>query len=312
MKNNDPIKIFGNFLRRYFNTKTTKYIQDFIKHYIFGLIKRLDEHHIFLAGGGIAFSLLLSVIPFIMLSLSILGALVDPGVIEEKIIFTIDAIIPYPEYANYAKKVISSKLPDVIQYNSFAAYFGIIGLLFTSTWIFSSLQTVLNEVFNIKVKQSALKAFFKDIQMVLLLMLLIFISTFAIPLLNFLVLATNEIPILSYLRISYFINSIISYSATGVLFLLFYVFYLLIPYEKLGNRVALVSALWSTILWDIARKIFGYYVSNFLADNQFYGAFVLLIVILFWIFYSSCLFIIGAEIGELYRERKFKIKTRKI
>jgi len=26
-------------------------------------------------------------------------------------------------------------------------------------------------------------------------------------------------------------------------------------------------------------------------------------VVLFWLFYASCLFIIGAEIGQLYRER---------
>lgn len=310
MKSKDPLKIIGNFLRKYFNAKTAKYILEFIKHYIFGLVKRIDEHHIFISGGGIAFSLLLSIVPFIMLSLSILGAIVEPGVIEEKIIFAIDAIIPYPEYANYAKQIISSKLPGVIEYKGFAAYFGIIGLLFTSTWIFSSLRTVLNDVFHVKSKEGAIKGLIKDFKMVLLLVLLIFISTFAIPLLNFFVLATNEIPFLSFLRVSYVLNSIISYSATFLLFLMFYAFYSLIPHEKLNHRVALVSALWATVLWDIARKIFGYYVANFLADNQFYGAFVLLMVILFWIFYSSCLFIIGAEIGQLYRERKLDLTKR--
>ncbi|PJA96412.1 MAG: hypothetical protein CO129_06685 [Ignavibacteriales bacterium CG_4_9_14_3_um_filter_34_10] len=304
MKNNDILSIVNKFLRKYFNAKTTKQIIEFIKHYFIGLWIKIDEHHLFLAGGGIAFSLLLSIVPFIMLSLSILGTFVDPGVIEEKIIFTIDTIIPYPEYANYAKQIISTKLPSVIEYKGFAAYFGIIGLLFTSTWIFSSLRTVLNQIFFIKTNETAIRGMIKDFKMVFLLLILIFISTFAVPLLNFIVLATNEIPVLSYLKISYVLNSIISYSATGIIFLMFYVFYSLIPHEKLEQKVALVSAIWATVLWDLARKLFGFYVSNFLADNQFYGAFVLVMVVLFWIFYSSCLFIIGAEIGQLYRERK--------
>jgi len=304
MKTKSPLQIINKFLLKYFNAKTTKNILDFIKHYFIGLWNRIDQHHLFLSGGGIAFSLLLSIVPFIMLSLSILGALIEPGVIEEKIIFSIDTVIPYPEYANYAKQIISSKLPSVIEYKGFAAYFGIIGLLFTSTWIFSSLRTVLNSIFNIKVKESALKGLIKDFEMVLLLVLMIFLSTFAIPLFNFVVYLTNEVPVLGYLKISYVFNSIISYSATGLLFLMFYLFYKLIPYEKLEPKVALISALWATILWDIARKIFGYYVANFLSGNQFYGAFVLVMVVLFWIFYSSCLFIVGAEIGQLYRERK--------
>lgn len=306
MKSKDPLQIISNFLLKYFNKRTTKNILEFIKHYFFGLWNRIDEHHLFLAGGGIAFSLLLSVAPFVMLSLSVLGSLVDPGVIEEKIIFAIDTIIPYPEYADYAKQIISSKLPAVIEYKGFAAYFGIIGLLFTSTWIFSSLRTVLNNVFKVKAKESALLGLIKDFKMVLLVVLIIFVSTFAIPLFNFIVYITNEVPLLSYLKISYFLNSVVSYAASGLLFLMFYLLYLLIPHEKLGSKIALVSAFWATFLWDIARRIFGYYVANFLSGNQFYGAFVLVMVVLFWIFYSSCLFIIGAEIGELYRERKLQ------
>ena len=89
-----------------------------------------------------------------------------------------------------------------------------------------------------------------------------------------------------------------------VIFLLFLVFYYLIPYEKLGKKVPLAGAFWATVLWEVARSIFGYYVTNFLVLNKVYGAFVLIIVVMFWIFYSSILFIIGAEIAQLYRERR--------
>ena len=86
----------------------------------------------------------------------------------------------------------------------------------------------------------------------------------------------------------------------GMFFLLFY----FIPYEKLKKRVALLSAFWTTLLWEIARNIFGYYIRHFFGSSAIYGAFVLIVVVLLWVFYSSCIFIIGAEIGQLYRERR--------
>jgi membrane protein len=80
----------------------------------------------------------------------------------------------------------------------------------------------------------------------------------------------------------------------------------LIPYAKLGKRIPLVSAFWATTLWEIARRLFGYYVYDFLSQNKVYGPFIIIVVILFWLFYSSCLFILAAEIGQLYRERLHK------
>ena len=86
--------------------------------------------------------------------------------------------------------------------------------------------------------------------------------------------------------------------------------YSFIPYEKLGKKIPAISAAWATFLWEIMRYVFGYYVSTFLSSNKFYGAFLLLIVIGFWIFYSSTLFIVGAQIGQLVRNRKeLKVKN---
>ena len=85
---------------------------------------------------------------------------------------------------------------------------------------------------------------------------------------------------------------------------MFFLLYYLIPYEQLGKKVAMVSAFWATLLWEVARNIFKYYINNMLSGNPLYGAFVLIIAILLWVFYSACLFIVGAEIGQLFRERQ--------
>jgi len=43
--------------------------------------------------------------------------------------------------------------------------------------------------------------------------------------------------------------------------------------------------------------------------TRVYGAYTLLIAVVFWIYYSAVVFIVGAEIGQLYRERA-RIRSR--
>lgn len=49
---------------------TVKKVLEFLKHYVLGLFKKIDDHNLFLSGAGIAFSLFLGMIPFILLIFS--------------------------------------------------------------------------------------------------------------------------------------------------------------------------------------------------------------------------------------------------
>lgn len=279
-------------------------IISFLKHYVLGLFKKMDENNTFFAGAGISFSLLLGMIPFLLLLFSVLGNIFDQSVIESQVNNFIDQTIPYVAYANYVKRIISSRLPEVIEYKTLAGYVGVIGLLFTSTWIFSSIRTILNHIYHVKIQKGYLYGLIRDVLMVILLVFIITIFTFIVPALNIIYeLTKNYDFVQSYTQSSLW--NILVYTVSLVLmFGLFFALYYLIPYEQLGKKVAAISALWTTLLWEIARSVFGYYVNNILSTNPLYGAFVLIIAILLWLFYSACLFIVGAEIGQLYRERQ--------
>ncbi len=57
------------------------------------------------------------------------------------------------------------------------------------------------------------------------------------------------------------------------------------------------------ILWVTAKVLFGIYLSTFKTFSRIYGAYALGVVVAFWIYYTSAVFIIGAEIGKLFDER---------
>ena len=211
---------------------------------------------------------------------------------------------PFSEAKNVdVERIIISRLPQVIKLKTSAFWYGVIGLTFTSTWIFSSVRTILNQIFDVKVERGIIYGYLRDIMMVLLLLILVSFATFIIPAVNIIYKLTNNTELIQNLNISSVWNSIVYVSSLALMFGLFFALYYLIPYEKLGKKVAAMSALWTTLLWEVARIIFGYYSNNILRTNPFYGAFILIIAVLFWVYYSACLFIIGAEIGQLYRER---------
>ncbi len=295
---------FFKLLGKYISFDTLKRIIKFLDHYVIGLFSRLDSHHLFLAAAGIAYSLLLSIVPMLLILFSILGNLIDTQTIEMQINTLIDTIIPYPQYASYVKQFIMSRIPEVIEYKTLAGYFGAFGLLFTSSWLFSSMRTVLNGIFGVTEEKSEWIGLLRDFGMVILFVVFILLLIIVLPGLNILLNAAEEIEYLQSLRVSDFQDFIFSFLSILIIFILFFTFYYLIPYEKLGKLVPAVAALWATILWEVAKRIFGLYVFNFLNENKVYGAFILIVVIVFWLFYSSILFIIGAQIGQLFRERR--------
>lgn len=281
-------------------------IIDFFNYYVFHLLGNMERKHFFLYAAGIAYSLLLSTIPIMLLSFSLLGNFVNPGAISEQIVQLIETVIPYPEYAEWTKNQVMQRIPQVIEYKTAAAFIGAFGLIFTSTWLFNSMRVTLNKIFGVSDEKSEWIGLLRDFGMVFLLILFILLSTFIIPTLKILINAAETIEFLNAFKLSYLTDLLFSSAYILVIFLMFYIFYYLIPYEKLGKRVPAVAAFWATILWELARNIFGYYVSHFLSTNKLYGAFLLIIVVIFWLFYSSLLFVLGAEIGQLYREKRIQ------
>ena len=219
-------------------------------------------------------------------------------------------IIPYPEYAEFTTSAILRRIPGVFQYSATAFYLGLAGLFFTSTWLFSSMRTILNRIFGGGEDKGIIIGLVRDFGMVILIIAMVLVSTFILPSLNIFIKFTEELEILQNFRVDKVFQIIFSFTSILVVLLFFFLFYSIIPYAKLNKKVTFVGAFWATVLWELARIVFGYYVQAFLQSNRFYEAFLLIIVLLFWLFYASILFIIGAEIAQLYRERQvFKKNT---
>lgn len=278
-------------------------VKQFFVHYFGGLYHRTDEHHIFLYGGGLAFSLFVCIIPFVLIIFSILGAVLEMSSVEDQIVTFIYTIIPYKEYAAYAQKIIFSRIQEVIAFKAVAGYIGGFGLFFAASGLFSSMRTILNKIFVITEDKHAVIGKLRDFGMVLLVIAFILSSTIILPAITIIKNAADQVRFLRFLQLGIVEHMLITMVSFLIIFMFFYIFYSFIPYAKLGSKVPALSAFWAAALWELAKRVFEYYITHLATFNRIYGTYAFVVVLAFWIYYSSILFILGAEIGQLYRER---------
>ena len=275
----------------------------FLKHYFGGLYIRFDTHHIFLFSGGLAFSLFTCIIPLILIMFWILGNFLSSEEMELQIINLINTAIPYSEYAEFVKQIIFSRVEEIIEFKNVAGILGFFGLFIAASGFFSSMRTVLNKINGTDIDVNIFLGKLRDFLVILAAILLFFGSILALPLLEFLRSIAESTPYFNYLNHPIFQQFITILVSFIIMLVLMYLFYSFIPTSKIKHRSALVGASWASLFWVGMKVLFGYYLANFQTWGRIYGAYALVIVIAFWIYYTAVVFILGAEIGKLYDER---------
>ncbi|HVO73261.1 MAG TPA: YihY/virulence factor BrkB family protein [Ignavibacteriaceae bacterium] len=279
--------------------------RNFVKHYFGGLYYRIDEHHVFLFSGGLAFSLFVCIVPFILIIFAVAGTLLDSTEMQFQISRFIDTIIPYSQYAEYVKDIIFARINEVIEYKNIAGLIGAFGLLFAASGLFSSMRTILNKIFGLKFEEPFLIGKLKDFALVLMVILIFFFSIILMPALDLFLRVASRFESFKFFGLSILEQIIVTSLSLLLIFVLFSILYFVVPKIKIGKKAVFIGALWASLLWEGAKQAFGYYIYNFGTLGKIYGTYALIVVVAFWIYYASIVFIIGAEIGKLYSERKY-------
>jgi membrane protein len=285
--------------------------RDFIKHYGGGLYTRVDDHHVFLLGGGLAFSLFICIVPFMLILFAVLGAVLDSNYMQYQVNLLIDTIIPYYQYSEFVKKIIYSRISEVIEYKNIAGIIGAFGLLFAASGLFSSMRTVLNHVFGVEKDVNLILGKLRDFALVVMVIIIFFLTTMLAPVIDVLRQSAGKFKSLAFFNAPIFEHFFFTLVSFSIIFLVFTVLYITVPLKKLRKKSIVISALWAALLWETAKQVFGYYIYHFSAFGKIYGTYALVVVVAFWIYYSSIVFIIGAEIGKLFEERLVVKELRK-
>ncbi|MCP4570305.1 MAG: YihY/virulence factor BrkB family protein [FCB group bacterium] len=272
-------------------------------YYLSGLYNRVNEHHVFLLAGGLAFSVIVCIIPMVLIVFAGLGAVLERPSITEEIKLFIERAIPYADYASYVEELVFSRVEEFTFYKNLAGLIGIVGLLFASSGLFSSMRTALNTVFRIQSDESVFIGKLRDLGLILMVLVYFLLSTTILPGLGLIQEFAYKSEIIRSTGLDFLGDLALQAASLAVIFGVFFLIYFSIPHRRLPIKVILTSGLSAAILWHVAQELFGFYIANFITFKRVYGAYFLMIVVAFWIYYSSLVLILGAEIGQLFRER---------
>lgn len=288
-----------------------RYVGQWFSYYVGRLIYRADRHHIFLLAGGLSFSLFVCTIPMALIVFAVIGAVIEApsvsdGLVEEVNNF-VDKMVPYDEYATFIKELvfrrISAYIEEFRKYKNLAGWAGLVGLFIASSSLFSSMRTILNTVYRVKATGPVFMGKVKDFGLVLLVLVYFLLSTTILPALEVFQEFAQKLGSLSGFTAGFLEDTLLAVMSFLIIYLAFLIMYVLVPQRRLPKRVSIVSAFWAALLWELAKQLFGLYIANVATLSRVYGAYALLVVVAFWIYYTSIVFIVGAEIGQLSWER---------
>jgi len=247
--------------------------------------------------------LFLCIIPFILIIFAVLGSILASNNIQYQINLLVDTIIPYYEYSEFVKKIIFTRINEVIEYKTIAGIVGGFGLFFAASGLFSSMRTILNQVFGVTKNVNLLLGKLRDFALVVMVILIFFLTTICAPIIDVLGQSAGQFKELEFFKAPVFQHFFLSLLSFTIIFFVFSVLYITVPLKKLRKSSIAVSAFWAALLWETAKQLFGYYLYHFSSFGKIYGTYALVVVVAFWIYFSSVVFIIGAEIGKLFQER---------
>jgi membrane protein len=276
-----------------------------ISAYTKGVVKRFVQDDFLFLASGIAFNVILCIIPILLLLSSFVGIVLNSSEVAlSNVHELLTKALPDQPHTSYLRALADKYVTNLIAYRRPMGIVGAVVLLYTSSSLFGAVRTALLRVYKMTNVSNIFINQLKDVILVFALsFLFVAVNTF-----NFfytVVLQSLSIvlgPKAAFLLpfIPWFERTLTSLVLTGLLAFLAYRF---VPFRASSNKSALISTATTTLLWFITSRLYAYYLVRYQPYDQLYGTYAFILATLIWIFISCIIFLVGAAIGGIYRDR---------
>jgi membrane protein len=252
-----------------------------------------------LMAAAISFYAILSVIPLFLVFMSISGYVLHSS---KQALQTVIVILWRTSPTSIADGF--QVITDLMAQKTVFGIIGILGSIWAASRIFSAVEDAMNTVWKVEKNRSYWHSKFLTMLLVPI-TVLVMLSSLAFTAL-YAVAKNIEIPVIGWkLSQAHWISQISVVLLPLVLgVVMFFLTYKIIPNRKVSGRAALIGALCASGLWEIAKYLFDIYIKHYGNFQKMYGSFATIVVMLIWVYYSSYILLLGAEIGSNYEETK--------
>jgi membrane protein len=255
------------------------------------------EHDALSRGASIAYFALFSLAPLLIIVIAIASLVFGYNAAQQAIVSQFSGLMGSQTADTLQSMVQSGSLQEA---GTLATVIGVVTLLITATGALSEIQWALNIIWDAK-PQAGLSGIVK-VRIVSLGLIL----TLGFLMLVSLVISAGLAAVGSYvnaifpgahvlLAVTNFIVSL------ALLAAVFSAIFKILPDKQIAWRDVAIGAIATALLFTIGKSLIGLYIgSSHIASG--YGAAGALIVLLIWLYYSSLIFLLGAEFTRAYAE----------
>ncbi|MEN6519897.1 MAG: YihY/virulence factor BrkB family protein [Armatimonadota bacterium] len=267
------------------------------------LIKKFNDDNSAIVAAAISFFIFMSLVPLLLLAVASLGFFFRSE--QHAYDFVTNLVRSYsPAIADESGPGIRFILEDIIRGSGAATGIGIIFLFWSGSQAFMNLEKIINLSWNTTPRgylKSGLVSILLLIAVGVLLLLSFLITTAANALLahNITIFGRNlnEAFGIAWRFLSLLLPLALSIGT-------FTMIYKIMPNTRVPLRTAFVGGLVAGLLWEAAKQVFSWYVTNFANYSAVYGSLASLILLLLWIYYSSIITLLGAHLSSIYHRSR--------
>ena len=267
-------------------------------------IKRCREDNITISAGHLAYVTLLSLVPFIMVTFTIMSAFPAFASVRSKLEHFV-----FSNFVPTASDVVHKYMTDFVGNASQMSAIGILSLLVVALMLISNVDKTLNRIWRTQSDRPIVYTFAIYWMVITLGPMLIGSSVVVSSYLTGLAAFTEEYtPGLG--------TFLLSLVPSGAAMLAFTILYMVVPNRRVFARHALVGAIVATVAFEITKSGFALYVTNFPSYELIYGALAVVPILFLWVYLSWIIVLFGAEftcsLGEAFENRKAENEPRKV
>ncbi len=256
------------------------------------------QNHGLLITSSVAFHLMLSLIPLCAVLLTLSSHFADPDVLTRLILQEVGLIAPG------FVPVVTTALEDFMRVRDVAGWVGLGVLLFFSSTAFRVLEDAFAMLFK-RPLPTLRRKFWVSALLPFLFIVLISLGLLGITFLHFLIGSRGWLAgLVPGMReiLSSHSGTILYLAGVLGLFLLFSLFYKIMPVARISTRLALAGGFTATLLWEATRQLLGFYYAKFSMVNLVYGSMTTLVVVVLTLEAIALILLLGAQvIAELQR-----------
>jgi membrane protein len=248
-------------------------------------------------GAAIAYYTIFSIAPVLVIAIAVAGLVFGQEAVQGAIVGQLSGLMGH-QSADAIQGMIKSaanRKSGVI-----ATVLGLGTLLVTASGVFGQMQSALNLIWKAEPKAGVtrlVKARIASLGLVVALGFLLMVSLVVSA-----AISTLDNVLNGFLPGAHILMQIGNFGISLVLIaVLFAAIYKVLPDKQIAWRDVAVGALATSLLFTIGKSLIGFYIGHTDIASSYGGAGAFVIVLL-WIYYSSQIFLLGAEFTHVYAE----------